>query len=282
MNPQTGPAPTRPAPRVRRDVAALVPAVSRALALMDWLSQQRQPMSLSRLSSDLGLPKSSVHGLCHTLASFGYLRRQADGSFHIGPQVLSLAEAFVAGTDVAQEFNALWADAGSEPAETMLLSVLSGAEVVYLGARQGSRPLGLAFKVGMRLPAHLAATGRAMLAWRDEAEVRALFGDRPPARMTAQGPQTVDAVIAELAEVRARGWSVDDETVRDGVYCIGAPVFDAAGQVVAGVGVCVGKAMLGPAEREAHRRAVIDIAQRLSQRLGGASLRAANPGEATR
>ena len=73
--------------------------------------REREPMSLARLASELALPKSSVHGLCNTLVSFGYLRRQADGAFLIGPRVMSLAEAFVSGTDVAQEFNALWADA---------------------------------------------------------------------------------------------------------------------------------------------------------------------------
>ena len=250
-------------------ISPQVPAVTRALTLMDHLAEQRQPMSLSRLSADLGLPKSSVHGLCHTLASFGYLRRHADGSFQIGPRVMRLAEAFIAGTDVAQEFNALWGEGATEPTETMLLSVLSGSEVLYVAARQGSRPLGLAFKVGMRLPAHLAASGRAMLAWRDEARVRQAFESQTPPRLTGKGPQTLAAVLSDLALVRQRGYSIDDESIREGVWCIGAPVFDAAGQAVAGVGVCINKAMLDDAALELHSHAVIDIAQRLSLRLGG-------------
>ena len=55
---------------------ALVPAVSRALALLERLAGAREPMSLARLAAELALPKSSVHGLCNTLVSFGYLRRQ--------------------------------------------------------------------------------------------------------------------------------------------------------------------------------------------------------------
>jgi len=276
LTPAAPAAPTRVARSARRDAPPLVPAVTRALTLMDFLSTQRQPMSLSRLSVDLGLPKSSVHGLCHTLASFGYLRRHADGSFDIGPRVLGLAEAFVAGTDVAQEFNALWG-AAAEPAETMVLSMLSGHEVLYVAARQGSRPLGLAFKVGMRLPAHLAATGRAMLAWREPGQVRQMFAQHPPVRLTGRGPQSVEALLDELATVRERGLSVDDETVREGVYCVGAPVFDAAGQAVAGVGVCVSKSLLDDAARQALGQSVLDTAERLSLRLGGH----ARPGPAT-
>jgi hypothetical protein len=137
---------------------ALVPAVSRALTLLERLAQQREPMSLARLASELELPKSSVHGLCNTLLRFGYLHRQDDGAFRIGPGVMPLAEAFVAGTGITQEFNALWLDA--EPDETIILSVLNGPDVVYIAARNGRRPLGLAFNVGMRLPAHLARDPR--------------------------------------------------------------------------------------------------------------------------
>ncbi|WP_280153021.1 IclR family transcriptional regulator [Piscinibacter sp. XHJ-5] len=248
---------------------ALVPALSRALTLLDRLAEGRQPMTLARLASELSLPKSSVHGLCNTLVSFGYLRRQDDGAFMIGPRVMCLAEAFVHGTSVAQEFSALWKDARTAPEETVLLSVLNGAEVVYVAARNGLRPLGLAFNVGMRLPAHLAATGRAMLAWHDEAFVRRLFPGPTLVRMAGKGPKTVAELMKELTLTRRRGHSIDDENVREGVYCIGAPVFDATGQPVAGIGVCIHKAMLGSDHGERQRRVVVEAARLLSRRLGG-------------
>ncbi|MDE2299996.1 MAG: helix-turn-helix domain-containing protein, partial [Burkholderiales bacterium] len=139
--------------------APMVPAVMRALTLLDRLAQRREPMSLAQLTSELALPKSSVHGLCNTLMSFGYLRRQPDGAFLIGARVMSLAEAFISGTDVAQEFNALWANARFAPDETVVLSVLSGTDALYVAARNSARPLGLAFNVGMRLPAYLSGSG---------------------------------------------------------------------------------------------------------------------------
>ena len=264
----------RPPSALARDagpatVPALVPAVTRALTLLERLAQQREPMSLARLATDLALPKSSVHGLCNTLVSFGYLRRQDDGAFRIGPGVMPLAEAFMAGTSVTQEFNALWSD--TPPDETIILSVLNGADVVYVAARNGQRPLGLAFNVGMRLPAHLAATGKAMLAFHSEEFVRSLFGGAPLAQMNRRGPKRVTELLAELALTRRRGHSIDDEGVRAGVYCFGAPVFDASAQPVAGIGVCLNKAMLGSDGGARHRDAVLDTARRLTRRLGGAA-----------
>jgi DNA-binding IclR family transcriptional regulator len=252
------------------DAPTLVPAVSRALMLLDRLALRREPMTLARLAAELALPKSSVHGLCSTLMSFGYLRRQDDGGFLIGPRVMGLAEAFIAGTNVAREFNALWSDAAIATDETILLSVLSGAEVVYVAARNGVRPLGLSFNVGMRLPAHLAATGKAMLAFHDAEFVRQLFPTEPLPHLSGKGPRTVASLLRELATTRRRGWSVDDETVREGVYAMGAPVFDASGQPVAAIGVCITPARVGTEHGERQRLAVIHAARLLTQRLGGA------------
>ena len=255
--------------------APLVPAVTRALALLDRLAQQREPMSLAQLTSELALPKSSVHGLCNTLMSFGYLRRQPGGAFLIGPRVMSLAEAFVSGTDVAQEFNALWADAGFAPEETVVLSVLSGTDSLYVAVRNSARPLGLAFNVGMRLPAYLSGSGKAMLAQLEPGAVRRLLAAGPLTHLTRKGPRDVDALLKELALTRKRGHSIDDETVREGVYSFGAPVFDASGVAVAGVAVCINKALLGADRGARHCDAVLRVARTLSQRLGGEAMRSA-------
>ena len=250
-------------------------------------------MSMARLATDLALPKSSVHGLCSTLLSLGYLRRQADGGLSIGPRVMNLAEAFVAGTDVAREFDALWLSAAPQeaPDETVLLSVLDGNDVVYLAARNGTRPLGLAFTPGMRLPAHLAATGRAMLAYlapalpphiagadadaktafKATAKAGAHAAAVPLAAMTPRSLTTPAALAAELALTRQRGYSVDDEGVRLGLFCMAAPVFDASARPVAGIGVCLNKATLDDACLARQQQRVVDIAHALSHRLGGES-----------
>ncbi len=247
---------------------ALVPAVARALAMLDLLEKEREAMSLAKLATSLALPKSSVHGLCNTLMALGYLRRQDDGGFFIGPRVMSLANAFAAQTTPAQEFERLWASLSSAPQETVILSVLDHTDVVYVAVRNGMRPLGLAFGVGMRLPAYRAATGRAMLAFHEEAQVKHLYpAPRLPAFMNLP-PMRRSELMVELAATRERGYSIDDECVRQGVYCLAAPVFDAAGAVVAGVGICLQKAALKPRFAALQRDTVIDVARQLSQRLG--------------
>ena len=250
-----------------------MPAVVRAVALLERLAHQRQPMTMARLATELALPKSSLHGLCNTLLALGYLRRHADGGLSIGARVMGLAEAFVAGTDVAREFDELWRSVRPQhaPDETVLLSVLDGDSVLYLAARNGTRPMGqpgLAFSKGMRLPAHLAATGRAMLAFHDPALVQRTLA-APLAALTSRSLTDPTALTTELAQTRLRGYSVDDEGVRLGVYCVAAPVLDAGGRPVAGIGVCMNKATLDAADLARQQQRVISTAQALSLRLGG-------------
>lgn len=237
-------------------------------------------MTLARLAARLGLPKSSVHALCHTLLGLGYLRRQGDSGFFIGPAVMPLADSFVSGTDVTQAFNAVWDDMGTLPEETMILSVLNGHDVVYLAARGGSRPLGLAFRVGMRLPANLAATGRAMLAHLPPDQVRALYAREGPDAPAKGEAMTLDRLCDELAAIRSRGYSIDDEGVRVGVYCIGAPVFGSSSEVLAGVGICIQKAALDPTIQQQQRETVLRIAGLVSNRLGGKLARPLPPAAA--
>jgi len=150
----------------------------------------------------------------------------------------------------------------------VVLSVLSGTDALYMAVRNSARPLGLAFNVGMRLPAYLSGSGKAMLAQLPPDDVRKLFAGGLATHLTRKGPREVESLLKELALTRKRGYSIDDETVREGVYSFGAPVFDATGHVVAGVAVCINKALLGADGGERYREAALKVARTLSLRLG--------------
>ena len=121
----------------------------------------------------------------------------------------------------------------------------------------------------MRLPAYLSGSGKAMLAQLPADEVRRRFTGQLSTRLTSKGPRDIESLLKELALTRKRGYSIDDEAVREGVYSFGAPVFDASGDAVAAIAVCINKAQLGNDRGARHRDAALDVARRLTQRLGG-------------
>jgi DNA-binding IclR family transcriptional regulator len=108
-----------------------------------------------------------------------------------------------------------------------------------------------------------------MLAQLPVDEVRRRFAGQLTTRLTSTGPRDIESLLKELALTRKRGYSVDDEAVREGVYSFGAPVLDASGEAVAAVAVCINKAHLGADRGARHRDAALGVARRLTLRLGG-------------
>lgn len=248
------------------------PAVARATAVLDFMARTGSPVSLATLAKALALPKSSLHGLCATLEQLNLITRVDSGLMTLGPHVMMWANAFMARLDITQEFFASWDDMRVLPEETITLSVRDGEEIVYIACRNGKHPLGLSFHAGMRMPAVYTATGLAMLSTLPDSGIRKLFGAPAyawPAPFTAKGVRDTEGLILELQDTRQRGYSMDHEGVREGMYCYGAPVFDSHHpEAVAGVAVSIRSLEANPALEERAGQAIRKLADRLSERLG--------------
>ncbi len=227
---------------------------------------------MSTLSRALGLPKSTVHGLCVTLVNLGLLVRRSDASFRIGPHVMRWANAFLAGTDLTAEFAALWDDLKVLPNGTITLSVLDGTDVVYIGCRNSGQPLGITFRIGMRLPAVYTATGKALLSTMSDARVCEIIGHSWPDALTARSVRDVSMLLRELKECRERGYSIDDGQTREGMHCFGAVVRDSSCQAVAGVAVSLLADEVNPANLQLAADSIQKIAQAMSIRLGASPI----------
>lgn len=262
--------PTNDAEAVEAGAAPrLVPAVVRAVALLDALAARPEPAGVSELARELGLPKSTVHGLAVTLLHCGLLQRGRDGTFSLGPRPVAWAGAFSERSNLIAAFDEIARDFAPLAEETVMLSVLDGAEVFYLGCRHGSKPLAVNFRVGGRFPAWCTSTGKSMLASLPPEQARKLL-ERADARpLTRHGPGSLDALADQLAQVAAAGYAVDDEETAEGMNCFGAPVFAAGSrQALAAVGVSLIKSTTTPERRAQVIDAIRTLAGRLSAQLG--------------
>jgi len=247
----------------------LVPAVERAVRLLDTLAAARQPQSLADLARTLALPKSSVHGLLGTLAALGLVRRGDDGDFTLGAKPLQWAGAFGSHADVLRAFEQQADRTPALQTETVMLAVLDGPDVTYLGCRQGTRPLAVNFRVGGRFPATCTASGKAIMATMPPERVRALFAGRSLQRLTRHSVGTVTALLRQLDEAGTLGYAVDDEETAEGMHCFGAPVFAAhRTEAIAAVAVSVIKAGVPARRRTELIAAIREFAARVSGQLG--------------
>lgn len=243
------------------------PAIERAAQVLDLVAGSPARLTAADLGRQLGLAKSSTHVILTTLADLGLLVRRADQTYALGPHVARWGQAFQRQTDVAQEFARIWDEGTSLPGATITLSVLEGADVVYIGARNSGRTPWVDFRVGMRLPMAYTATGMAFMSCMTRAEILHHLGDTLPAPLTTHSAKSVDEVLTNAEDARTRGYSIDDQQVSLGMKCLGAPVLDVRGHPIAAVAVSI------PAEDfdESHAplaAEIREIARRLSLRMG--------------
>jgi DNA-binding IclR family transcriptional regulator len=148
--------------------------------------------------------------------------------------------------------------------------VLRGRDAVYIGRRRGSHPVGVSYEIGIRLPAHCTASGLAILGSLSDEQLRARYSD-PDAlgTLTVHSISSVPELLERVAEVRSRGYAVDDEETALGMLCIGAPVRDTSGAAVGAVAASMAKAALQMRELPSIATDVQRLALQISAGLGG-------------
>ena len=209
----------------RAEADSLAPAVTRAALILEVLMQSAgDSVGPSELARRLGLPKSSIANICGALADAGLVRRVGTG-FALGRRLAELGGAYLATVDQVQEFYEMARQLPTGSEETIQLAVLDGLEVVYLARHDGRQPVRLTSGIGRRLPAFSTATGKVALASLDDTELdRRLAGLTTLPRPTRRAHGNVDELLADIAEVRRRGYAMDDEETMEGVVCYGVLV----------------------------------------------------------
>jgi DNA-binding IclR family transcriptional regulator len=245
-----------------------VPALVRTKNLLDLIASSSESLSLSALARELRLPKSTVHGLCNTLVDLGLVVRRSDNGFRIGPHVMRWANSFLVNTDLTTEFVGLWDSLDLFRGQTITLSVLEGAEVVYIACRNSDSPLGVTFRIGMRMPAPFTATGKAILSTMPDDQVRSIMANRWPSPLTSNSVKSVEDLILELEDTRRRGYSIDNEQVQDGMWCFGTAVLNSTNKAIAGVAVSLLKSNIKVDQLDIIPKNIRHVANMLSYRLG--------------
>jgi DNA-binding IclR family transcriptional regulator len=216
-----------------------VPAADQTLRILSFLAGQRGPVAAGTIAATLGIPRSSVYHLLGALVEHGFVvHLPSERRYGLGPAAFELAGGYARQEPLARLGRPLVAALADRVGESVHLAVMTGRDVLYIVEERAPRRPALVSDVGVRLPAHLTATGRAMLAAMPRAQVRALYPDAGAfADRTGRGPSTPSELRDVLREVRTRGYAVEDGEVSLGLRSVGVAVTDHAGWPAAAVAV---------------------------------------------
>lgn len=226
-----------------------VQVLDRTFAILDLLAEQNSGVNLAFISRRLGLNKTTVLRLLGVLEHQRYVERDGAGAkYRLGSKLFELGTKAVAKLDILEWARPFLRRLVEETGETSHLAMLRDGEVISLANRESPRTLRTPSTVGGRSPVHCTSVGKAILAFRPDAEIEQVIRSRGLRKYTERTITKPILFKRELARVRAQGYAVDDQEFEEGLRCVAAPVRDYSGKVVAAMSV-TGPALRIPKDR---------------------------------
>jgi DNA-binding IclR family transcriptional regulator len=250
------------------------PAATRALTALRAMATAPGPMTAAALARQLGIPRSSTYHLLNAMSDAGFVTHYPEeerwglgvGAFEIGAAYLRHEPLELLGRPVLHR---LAHEVDRIAPSVAHLAVLHGRETLYLLKEAPRTPVTVVADVGVRLPAALTASGRAVLAHLPPAQVRALFPSREAfVDRTGSGPTSPTALSRVLAAERLRGWSEEDGFIMSGYASVAVAAHDHSGRPVASIGLTFRSDRVDVSARTALAHEAGRAARELSRRLG--------------
>jgi DNA-binding IclR family transcriptional regulator len=243
-------------------------SLDRALEVLTTIGASPDGLTLAACSSMLGFSKATTHRMLRTLVAREFLSYDDDlGVYNLGVANLRLGSEYLRRIDLRRVALPAMRDLVAETRETAHLATASGSDVIYIEVVDSPEPVRIFSRVGDSIPAFATGVGKAILAWTESDRL----GTRLPGELVARTPNTLvdrDALLADLAATRERGFAIDNMENREGIRGFAAPIFDHSNLVIASVSIA------GPAERVTSAAdallgpLVAATAQRISDALG--------------
>ncbi|MGW1681048.1 IclR family transcriptional regulator [Saccharopolyspora sp. NPDC002376] len=225
-----------------------VPALRRGLAILRLLAGRAGPVSAGVIARDLDLPRSTTYHLLAELVAAGFVTHlPEERRYGLGMATFELGSAYLRHDPLERLAGPLLRRLVDQVGTTTHLGVLHGGESLYLLKERPSQPQTLVTDVGVRLPAQLTASGRAMLAHLPAAQVRALLPSSEVfVRRTDRGPRNLPELRRLLGTEQRRGWAVEDGFVTTGFASVASAVFDHGARPIAAISVTFRHLCEGP------------------------------------
>lgn len=245
-----------------------VKSAGRVLDIFELLSAEAEGLSVTEISTKLGIARSSAHALVQTLAARGYLRRDSPGlnRFTLGVSFVQLGFSVSERLELRSVARGVLEGLVADWHETASLAVVNNGDIAFIDKVVSDR---FGFRTdprtNLRRPLHSHSIGKAVLADADDAAFEALVEARGLEPVTQFTIVDRDELREELRHTRERGYAIDQQGAVLGVCCVGAPIRDHSGRLVGAVSLSTIREYYRP---DATGPAVRDAAIEISRAMG--------------
>lgn len=214
-----------------------VPALEKAMAILELLGRATGTHTATEIHTTLGLPKATTFMILNVLERYQMVKRSADNRYTIGLKVYELGTRYLSRLDIVETARPHLELLVKQTQLTGHLGVLQGTSLIYADKEESTGMIRFSTFAGLRSDIHTSSLGKAIAAWLPEVELETLVSQMDLGRYTPNTIIDKAEFVAELARIRAEGYAVENEEGELGVRCVGAPIRDGRGGVVAAISV---------------------------------------------
>lgn len=215
-----------------------VQVLDRAFAILAIVSNESASfLSVAEIAEKAQLNRSTVYRLLESMVAHGYIEKNPQGKYRLGIKLVSLAGNYINSLElvtIAQPH--LW-DLAYQLKLSSYMAILSGVEVVYVARADSFRRNSVFTEIGWRAPAYATAHGLCLLSQFSSASLDTILANMTFDKLAQNTVKNADDLKTLLREVRTRGYAIDDESYENGMRCIGMPVYNYCGEVIAAISV---------------------------------------------
>lgn len=246
-----------------------VPALDRALSILELLAAHPDGMRMREIAERLDLPANSVFRITATLEDRGYLLREGDDMrYTLSRKLLSLGYAAIGEDKLIEHALGAMQVLRDETQETVLVGVRADTQGVVLEQVASTQPVKFLVDPGTHFPLHTSAPGKVFVAFLPPTERDALLRKLKFTRFNERTLDTRAKFEAELESVVELGYGLDRGEQIDGLHCVGAPIFNHRGYPIASIWVTGPSFRFPAADLPRIGVKVVAAAARISQRFG--------------
>ncbi len=256
-----------------------VPSANRVLDVLLLLARSVGPIPAANMTRELAIPKSSLYHLLAAMQSKGFVTPITDSKnenalWGLGVSAFEVGSAYVRHEPLESRARpilvALMKAVATIAPLAGHLGILRGSDTYYLLKESTGRPITVVSEIGIRLPASLTSSGRAMLSYLSAAQIRALFPNSHSfVNRTGKGPKNLAQLKELLSKERRQGYATESGLVTLEHSSVAAAVFDHLGEPVAAINIVFRDTTVDHCDQQALIEAVQDSARELTKRLGG-------------
>ncbi|MCW4630957.1 MULTISPECIES: DNA-binding transcriptional regulator KdgR [Marinomonas] len=245
-----------------------VSSVMKVFAILNAMAEHKS-VGVTELSQTVMTSKSTVYRFLQTMKMLGFVSQEGDDDrYSLTLKLFEVSSKALEHVDLVSLTEPYMASIAEQTKEALHLGIRDGDGIIYIYKVDAQYNLRMQSRIGGRNPLYSTAIGKVLLAERPESYIRDVFKDTQFVPSTAKTHRTIDALLEELKQVKAQGYGVDNEEQEEGLRCIGSPIYDRLGNVIAGLSLSFPTLRYTPEKFEKYVSLLQEATAKISEKLG--------------